>query len=81
MNTPADKEPTSETDEKPNLLRVIGSVMSAAIGIQSSKNHERDFKHGKLRNFIIAGIVFTIVFVATVFTVVSTVLKGAGVGH
>lgn len=81
MNTSPEKKTSPEEDVKPNLLRVIGSVLAAAIGVQSSKNYERDFKHGKARNFIIAGVVFTILFVATVFTVVSTVLKGAGVGH
>jgi hypothetical protein len=73
--------PDQDPEHKPGWLRVVGSVLSAAIGIQSSKNHERDFKHGRARNFIITGIVFTVVFVATVFTVVSTVLKGSGVGH
>ena len=61
--------------KKPGLLQLIGSVLAAGIGVQSSKNHERDFKHGKARNFIIAGIAFTVVFVLTVFTVVSLVLK------
>lgn len=65
-------------DRKPTLLQVVGSVLSAAFGVQSSKNQERDFKHGKARNFIIAGIVFTVIFGLTVFTVVRTVLSGAG---
>lgn len=76
-----DRNDSHEPTKKPRLLQIVGSVLSAAIGVQSSKNQERDFKHGKARNFIIAGIVFTVIFVATVFTVVSTVLKGAGVGH
>ncbi len=61
---------------KPGMLQIVGSVLSAAIGIQSSKNQQRDFEHGRARNFIIAGIVFVVIFVATVFTVVSMVLKG-----
>jgi len=73
MNNQVDNE--QKPAEKPGLLQVVGSVMAAAIGVQSSKNHERDFKHGKARNFIIAGVVFTVVFVLTVFTVVSLVLK------
>ena len=78
MNTPNENQ---KPVEKPNLLQIVGSVLGAAIGVQSSKNQERDFKHGKARNFIIAGIVFTIIFMATVFTVVRTVLSSAGVGH
>lgn len=71
----------STDDHKPTLLQVVGSVLAAAFGVQSSKNQERDFKHGKARNFIIAGIVFTVIFGLTVFTLVRTVLSGAGVGH
>jgi hypothetical protein len=71
----------NEKDQKPSLLQVVSSVLAAGFGVQSSKNRERDFKHGRARTFIIAGVVFTVLFVITVFTVVSTVLKGAGVGN
>jgi hypothetical protein len=74
-------DPQQDEEQKPRLLQIVGSVLSAAIGIQNSRNHERDFKHGRARNFIIAGIVFTAVFVVTVFMVVSTVLKSSGAGH
>lgn len=70
------KEP--EHEKAPGLLQIVSSVMSAAMGIQSSKNQERDFKHGKARIFIIAGIVFTLLFILTVFTVVKLVLSQAG---
>lgn len=76
---PPEKEASEQpqpTPHKPGLLQIVGSVLSAAIGIQSSKNQQRDFQHGRARNFIIAGIVFVVIFVATVFTVVSVVLKG-----
>jgi hypothetical protein len=68
-------EPESKA---PGLKEIVGSVFSAALGVQSRKNRERDFKHGRARNFIIAGIVFTVLFIATVFTVVNIVLKQAG---
>ena len=81
MNQSSDSDKDRDQDEKPGLMQIVGSVLAAGFGVQSSKNRERDFKHGRARTFIIAGIVFTVIFVATVFTVVSTVLKGAGVGH
>jgi hypothetical protein len=77
MNQPSN----NDEDQKPGLLQIVSSVLAAGFGVQSSKNRERDFKHGRARTFIIAGIVFTVLFVITVFTVVSTVLRGAGVGH
>ena len=64
--------------KKPSLKQVVGSVLSAAFGVQSSSNRERDFKHGKARVFIVTGIVFTVLFIATVFLVVKLVLTQAG---
>lgn len=62
-------------EKKHGVLALIGSVMAAGIGVQSSRNYERDFAQGKARNFIIAGVVFTALFVLTVYLVVSTVLE------
>ena len=71
-------EQKPEEQKAPGTLQIVGSVLSAAIGIQSSKNQQRDFKHGKARVFIIAGIIFTLLFIATVFTIVHLVLVGTG---
>lgn len=75
-------EPEQSTDAtaptKPlRPWQVIGSVLAAAFGVQSSKNRERDFKEGKFLTFIVAGIVFTALFVGTVYLVVTTVLENA----
>jgi hypothetical protein len=64
-----------KNNQAPSLLQVIGSVLSAFIGIQNSKNKERDFKHGNHKVFIIVGIGLTITFLLTVFTVVQLVLS------
>lgn len=72
---------SSKNDEKekePGLAQIVASVFAAAFGVQSSKNQERDFKHGKARVFIISGIIFTLLFMGTVFTVVKMVLRQAG---
>ncbi|MEP5763122.1 MAG: DUF2970 domain-containing protein [Halieaceae bacterium] len=60
-----------------NPVQIVGSVLAAAFGVQSSKNRERDFKEGKFINFIVAGVVFTALFVGAVYMVVSTVLENA----
>lgn len=67
-----------EPGQAPGLGQIVASVFSAAFGVQSSKNQQRDFKHGKARIFITAGIVFTLLFIATVFTLVRIVLNRAG---
>ena len=70
--------PGRQEGEKLNPLQVVSSVFAAGLGVQSSKNRERDFKQGRLGVFIAAGIVFTLLFIGAVFTVVQLVLKSAG---
>ncbi len=70
------------TDEKSpkdklNILQLIQSVFAASMGVQSNKNRERDFKKGSAKAFIIAGIIGTILFVLTIFTIVKLVLMSA----
>jgi len=60
--------------KKPSLLQVVRSVLSAAIGIRSNKSHDEDFEGGDLKVYIAVGLVFIAIFIATVFTVVSSVL-------
>lgn len=59
---------------KPTLLQVIGSVLAAAFGVQSTANRERDFAGGSVKIYIIAGIIFTVVFIFLILTVVRLVL-------
>ena len=57
----------------PKILRVVQSTLAAAIGVQSKKNRERDFEEGNAGTFIVAGILFTVLFVATIVVVVNAV--------
>jgi hypothetical protein len=58
---------------KPNLIHVIKSVVAAAVGVQSDKNREIDFKHGSLPAYIIVGLIGTILFILAIVFVVSLV--------
>jgi hypothetical protein len=60
---------------KPSLGAVIKSILAAGIGVQSDKNRTRDFEQGNPLTFIVGGIVFTLLFIATVATVVGFVLS------
>lgn len=71
-----DEQKTSP--EKLTLWQIISSVLAAAIGVQSDKNRERDFTKAKPSTYIIAGIIFTTLFVLTVFGVVKLVLSNVG---
>lgn len=68
----------NEAERSPGLRQTIASVLAAAFGVQSSANRQRDFKHGKARNFIIAGVVFTVLFVLALVLLVRLVLHQAG---
>jgi hypothetical protein len=57
--------------------QIVASTLAAAFGVQSSRNRERDFTTGKFTQFIIAGIVFTILFVVVMIFVVRMVLSSA----
>jgi len=61
--------------QKPRLISVVKSILAAGIGVQSEKNRTRDFEQGSPLVFIIGGIVFTLLFIATVATVVGFVLS------
>ncbi|MEK9807844.1 MAG: DUF2970 domain-containing protein [Halieaceae bacterium] len=62
-----------QQQKPPGLRALLQSVLAAALGVQSSKNRERDFTDGKASHFIVAGIVFTFLFIATVATIVNLV--------
>lgn len=71
----------SEQEDAPrgrlSILQVAQSVLAASIGVQSNRNRERDFRKGSARTFIIAGVIGTLLFILTVYTVVTLVLKSS----
>ena len=60
--------------DKPSIFQVIGSVVAAAFGVQSSANRERDFTGNSAKPYILAGIVFTILLIVAIISVVRLVL-------
>ena len=67
----------SQPESPHGLWDTIKSVAASFFGVQSSKNRERDFKHGKAAHFIIVGLVATAVFIVTIVLVVRLVLQNA----
>jgi len=61
--------------QKLTLWQIICSVFAAALGVQSDKNRERDFKQAKPNTYIIAGVIFTIIFVLVLITAVKLILN------
>lgn len=72
--TEDDRKPAGPQHQPPGFFAIVLSTLAAAIGVQSQKNRERDFAHGSPLPFIVAGIVFTLLFILTVITVVNLVI-------
>lgn len=68
----------SEAETRLSFGQLVKSTLAAFIGVQSSVNRERDFKHGKMSHFIWMGLLFGLVFVLTLVGVVQLVLYLAG---
>lgn len=73
-------EKTDRHDNKePSLLDVLLSVLASMFGVQSNRNREKDFSHGKPSQYIIIGLVMTLLFILTVWGVVRLVMKLSGI--
>jgi len=74
MDDPLNESPDGKP---PTFWQMLHSVMAAAFGVQSGKNRERDFTHGKPVHFVALGLLFTIIFAAMLFGVVQLVMHFA----
>ncbi|USD23249.1 DUF2970 domain-containing protein [Microbulbifer variabilis] len=72
------QENNKKRARKPGLGQIVLSTLAGAIGVQSNKNREKDFQSGSMMHFVVAGIVFTILFVLTLILIVKTVLGNMG---
>jgi hypothetical protein len=68
-----------QNHKEPTLWDVTKSVLAAGLGVQSRKNYERDFSHGKPWQYIIIGLAGVGLFITIVVSVVMVVLSMAGV--
>jgi hypothetical protein len=74
-------DPSKDTPDgkPPSFWQMVHSILSAALGVQSHKNRQRDFTYGKPVHFLLLGLVFTVLFVLILFGTVQIVLYLAGV--
>lgn len=74
MSEASNQSPDNEP-RKPGVFQIIGSILSAALGVQSDQNRKRDFTQGNPLVYIFGGIIFTVLFVLTLVGVVMLVLR------
>lgn len=70
----------SGEEKKLSIFQVLGSVLSSFIGVQKNATRERDFQQGRARDFIIVGVVLTVLFIVAVWGVVQLVMHVATTG-
>ncbi|CAM3643564.1 DUF2970 domain-containing protein [Parendozoicomonas haliclonae] len=63
-----------EKPRRQGLLSIMQSTLAAAFGVQSNRKREQDFTEGRADHFIIAGIIFTAVFVLALLLIVNLVI-------
>lgn len=63
-----------------SFFQVLGSVLSSFFGVQKNETRERDFKHGRARDFILVGLLLTLLFILAVWGVVQLVMHLAAGG-
>ncbi len=73
------KQNMKEHEDQPRvtIFTVVGSIFASWFGVQSNKNRERDFTHGKASTFIFAGLVFFVLFILFVIGIVQLVMHFA----
>ncbi len=59
---------------KQSIIEVFKSVFSAFIGVQNEENRKKAFENGSLSTYIIAGLIFTALFVITIVILVSSII-------
>lgn len=64
-------------DEKLSFIDVIKSVLASFFGVQSDKNRRRDFQQGSPAQFILVGLVLTIIFIVGMIVIVKIILATA----
>lgn len=67
-----------DNNKAPSLWDVTKSVLSAMLGVQKSKNYERDFQYGKPWQYVIVGLIAVGIFIGILVTVVNVVMSSAG---
>ena len=63
--------------KKSSFISVVGSILAAAVGVQSNKNREKDFENQTIMPYIIGGVVFTVIFIATLVGVANIFLANS----
>lgn len=79
MPTPDPSPPIDpkSSRKQPGALDVILSVLASFFGVQSARNRERDFQHGRPAHFIIVAVGLTVLLILGIWLAVKLALRAA----
>jgi Protein of unknown function (DUF2970) len=69
---------SQETKQKASLFQIIKAVSWSMLGVRQQKGYEDDTAKITLKQAVIAGLIGGVIFVVSMLTVVSLVIKYAG---
>ncbi len=72
-----DSKNQQKENDSLSLWEVFQGVFAMIIGVQSEEKRERQFKYGKLHQFIIVGIIMTALFLLHIVMLVKYALSWA----
>ena len=62
-------------NQSPSIWQVFKSVMASFFGVQSEENRKRDFEHGSPGQFIVIGLILTVILIAILYVFVQVILS------
>ncbi len=74
-------EPKSHPKDPVTILTVMLSVVASFFGVQKEANRRRDFSSGKFWHFLVAGLVFVIVFILAIWGFVQYLMAVTPTDH
>ncbi|PWG61111.1 DUF2970 domain-containing protein [Sediminicurvatus halobius] len=77
MSDHGEERHEAEQPRRLTVWQVAKSTLAAAFGVQTEEARRRDFTQGSPAPFIIAGLVFTVLFVIALVVIVNIVLSTA----
>jgi len=63
-----------QSKAKPGFLSVVQSTLAGLFGIQSEKNRQADFTNGSPINYIVSGLIATVILLVCMGLLVKTVV-------
>lgn len=62
------------SEQAPSTWQVFKSVIASFFGVQNEETRQRDFTYGKPSQFIVVGLILTVLFIAFVYIAVKIAL-------